>query len=56
MARKPKEPKPPVYSKLAQAHVTPELYQRIQKNAFAETISISSYIRRILQNHVPGGN
>lgn len=43
-------------TRLLQARVSPALYDRIQKRADAETISISAYVRRTLHNVVPGGD
>jgi predicted HicB family RNase H-like nuclease len=38
-----------------QARVPGSLYARIEKAAKAELISMAAYVRRTLQNHVPGG-
>jgi len=41
--------------KLIQSQVPLPLYERIHKCADDEMISVSAYVRRILQNQVPGG-
>lgn len=40
---------------LVQARVPRALYERIKRAADAELISMAAYMRRTLQNHVPGG-
>jgi predicted HicB family RNase H-like nuclease len=40
---------------LVQARVPAELYKRIERNAKQELISVAAYVRRTLQNYVPGG-
>ncbi|KKM65340.1 hypothetical protein LCGC14_1492240 [marine sediment metagenome] len=43
------------YPKLVQAWVTKDLRNRIQQHADHEQISVGAYIRRTLNNAVPGG-
>ena len=55
-SRTPTKPVPhPPSRKLVQSHVSISLYDRIRKHAQAEEISVSAYVRRTLNNYVPGG-
>lgn len=42
-------------TRLVQSRVPNELYERIRRCASHELLPVSAYIRRTLQNHVPGG-
>lgn len=42
-------------TKFVQARVPVELYNRIERCAEAEMISVAAYVRRALHNVVPGG-
>jgi len=53
--RTPRRDKASNFPVLIQTRVSDELAKRIEKAARAETLSTSSYVRRLLSNQVPGG-
>lgn len=58
MPKKRSRPGPELPSpgpQLIQTRVPPNLYKRIKACAEAELLTVAAYVRRTLQNHVPGG-